>query len=616
LSSADHIESIETNMERAFQKAEKLGEVIGIVSRKTPSKLAQEYGVVVIEVDPATYYRVGTSLSVGDYLIAVDIRTLKAVGLKVVSVSRADIVSEVRSMPAITLEPDVEGLLTSAVLEAAPLLTEDSEPLGMPIEPQSPVVIPTNTDVLARVIGLPSQGLILGGLHTGSSSIAGGRIPMYLPRTEVFKHMMIIGTTGSGKTTFVKNLIYSIHTSWPETMVAVVDAAGDYTQIALPPPNCPEGHEIYVNSCRDLLERVPKWITVLVPIKRGESNLRGFAEKYVIDRVGRLAEVFHGLRPDVKAVVPGRDFGTVNSIIVKVKLGNVYEVVVEVVPISLSYQQLADHLEIFPLFSRQAKVYLRNILNYLESVEGAIINFTHLHRLFQKKFDALRRDLKLHKGTLENIERALNFIAGSEEVDVSIDRRVIGMPPADVLAENYRGPVILDLDYAFLRGAHFLIINMIAYEFMRSMYVWKKVGEGATKPVVLILDEAHRFFPSEGTLPEEVELLADFIARVARLGRARGLGLIFSTHSPRDVHKIVIQLANTKVVFRSRREYLELLDVPKEYYRIIELAPDRVALIESPTIRVGYALFRTSEPLLGHFDLGRVAAGADLKYQG
>ncbi|MCD6341155.1 MAG: ATP-binding protein [Desulfurococcales archaeon] len=282
-------------------------------------------------------------------------------------------------------------------------------------------------------------------------------------------------------------------------------------------------------------------------------------------------------------------------------------------PISLSFQQLADHLEIFPLFSRQAKVYLRNILNYLESAEGTIINFTHLYRLLQKKFDALRRDLKLHKGTLENIERALNFIAGSEEVDVSVDRRVIGMPPARVLAENYRGPMILDLDYAFLRGAHFLIINMIAYEFMRSMYVWKKVGGGATKPVVLILDEAHRFFPSEGTLPEEVELLADFIARVARLGRARGLGLVFSTHSPRDVHKIVIQLANTKVVFRSRKEYLELLDVPKEYYRIIELAPDRVALISTPTIRIGYALFRTPEPLLGHFDLGRVAAGASLK---
>ncbi len=613
MGNTDHIESIEINMKRAFEKARELGEIIGLVSRKTPSKLTQEFGAVIIEVDPATYYKIGTSLSVGDYLVAVDIRTLKAVGLKVVSVSRADIVSEVRSMPAITLEPDAEGLLTSAILEAAPLLTEDSEPLGMPIEPQSPVVIPNNAGVLTKVIGLPTQGLVLGALHTGSSSVAKGRIPMYLPKTEIFKHMMIIGTTGSGKTTFVKNLIYSIHTSWPETMVAVVDAAGDYTQIALPPPNCPEGHEIHVNSCEDLLEKLPKWITVLVPIKRGDSNLKGFAERYVSDRVGKLAEVFHGIRPEIKAEVPGRDFETVNSIIVKLRLGSEYGVVVEVVPISLSYQQLADHLEIFPLFSRQAKVYLRNILNYLESVEGTIINFTHLYRLLQKKFDALRRDLKLHKGTLENIERALNFIAGSDEVDVSVDRRVIGMPSARVLAENYRGPIILDLDYAFLRGAHFLIINMIAYEFMRSMYVWKKIGEGATKPVVLILDEAHRFFPSEGTLPEEVELLADFIARVARLGRARGLGLIFSTHSPRDVHKIVIQLANTKVVFRSRKEYLELLDVPKEYYRVIELAPDRVALISTPTIRIGYALFRTPEPLLGHFDLGRVAAGASLR---
>ncbi len=215
------------------------------------------------------------------------------------------------------------------------------------------------------------------------------------------------------------------------------------------------------------------------------------------------------------------------------------------------------------------------------------------------------RALKIHKGTLENIERALNFIASSEEVDVIVGRMSIGMPSIDSLMSKYRGPIVLDLDYAAVRGAHFIVLNLIAYEFLRSLYVWKKTL-GYSKPVLVVLDEAHRFFPSEGTSAEEVELLADFISRIARLGRSKGLGLIFSTHSPKDVHKIVIQLTNTKIVFRSEREYLEFLDIPREFIPILELAQDRVGLIRSSAIRSGYALFKTSEPLLGHYDVGRL----------
>jgi Predicted ATPase len=161
----------------------------------------------------------------------------------------------------------------------------------------------------------------------------------------------------------------------------------------------------------------------------------------------------------------------------------------------------------------------------------------------------------------------------------------------------------LDLEYAVSQGVHFLMANLIAYEVLRSLHEWKRVGGPSTKPAIVVLDEAHRFFPSEGTSAEEVELLADFIARVARLGRSRGLGIVFSTHSPKDVHRIVIQLSNTKVVFRSEREYLEMLDIPQEFTRILELAPDRVALMKSHVIRSGHALFKTAEPLLGHFDI-------------
>jgi len=599
-------ELIASRIAEAKRKAMSIGRVVGVVSRKNPSKLSGELTTTVVEIDPATYYECGEMLGVGNYLVAVDLRTLKTVGLRIVGVLRADIASTLESLAPLGLGEDEEGLLTNALVEVTPLLNEDGAPVSTPLEPQSPVAVPKDPEVLLTVAGIPKEGITLGYLHTGSAPVAGGAVPMKLPRQEFFKHMLVIGTTGSGKTTLIKNLLYVIGRDWREAKVLVVDAAGDYAQTVLPPPSLPlDATPVIYSSVKEYKSNYPSWITVLLPVRREDRKLKQLALKYVMERIGRVSKAFYGKDLMISVEAPARDFGTVRSILVHCGLdGN--DFTVEVVPISLTYTQLRDHLEILPLFSRQAKVYLRNVIGYLEHKVGVITNFTYLYRSLQERFDEILKVMKLHRRTLENIERTLNFIASADEVDVRIEGNVIGIPPARLIMENYKGPVIIDLDYASLRGAHFLILNLIAYEILREIYAWKK-SAGATIPALMILDEAHRFFPSEGTSREEVEMLADFIARIARLGRSRGLGLVFSTHSPKDVHKIVIQLTNTKVILRSEREFLEMLDVPREYLRLMELAPDRVALIRTSVVRSGYALFRTSEPLLGHFDMGRLS---------
>ena len=594
---SDVIDVLSKNIELAYEKARRYGRLVGIVSRRVPSKISKGENRVFVEVRPDTYYELGSELSIGNYLVAIDIRTLRAVGLKIISINRFDVASDLQLPSAISLEPDPEGLLSNTIVEAIPLLSEGGEPFCTVIEPQSPVILPANAELITKLIGLPSDGIVIGCLHSGSSVVADGSVPLKLPKVEFFKHILIIGTTGSGKTTFVKNLMYSLMNSWEDLIIVVIDAAGDYTQIVLPPRDVPKNAKVFNYD----ITRYPKWITTLVPLRKGDYDLKEFAVRYVFDRLSRITELFYGEKPYVE-VSEVHTYSVTDSIVVNVRIGGI-NAFIEVIPISLSYSQLRDHLEIFPLFSRQAKVFLRNVLGYLESSVGGITNFTYLYRVLQEKFGELMKVLKIHRGTLENIERALNFIASSDEVDVTINRKSIGIPSINELVRRYRGPIILDLDYAASRGAHFIIMNLIAYEFLRSLYAWKKVH--GDRPVIVVLDEAHRFFPSEGTSAEEVELLADFISRIARLGRSKGLGLIFSTHSPKDVHKIVIQLTNTKIIFRSEREYLEYLDIPREYIPILELAPDRVGLLRSSAVRTGYAMFETPKPLLGHFDIGR-----------
>ncbi|MEM4757234.1 MAG: AAA family ATPase, partial [Desulfurococcaceae archaeon] len=100
-----------------------------------------------------------------------------------------------------------------------------------------------------------------------------------------------------------------------------------------------------------------------------------------------------------------------------------------------------------------------------------------------------------------------------------------------------------------------------------------------------------------------IENVSSMIDRIARLGRSRRLGLVFSTHSPKDVHDIILQLTNTKIVLRTDKTHLAQLDLPSEYRDFVTRAGDRVGVMKSHVLRLGYVTFKTPLPLIGHYDL-------------
>lgn len=589
----------------AYSKASELGVLVGYVSRRAFSSSSDSVSRVYVEVAPQVYYEHLHSFDVGNYLLAVDIRTSRVVGLRVASIRRSDVASDLQTPLSVSLGVSPEGLLAPIVVETAPLLDEDGLPCMSPVEPQSPVVIPRDPKLVSRVAGLPEEGVILGQLHTGATPVSGGDIPVALPLREFFKHVLVIGTTGSGKTTFVKNIMWFLSTHYPEVLTLAVDAAGDYAQVVLPPIRKPADSKVYFEDAEAVPRRLEK-ITVLLPVTRSVRDFTKLARSYVSERLTAVARAYHGVEPEVGVSITKTSEYMAAG--VQVSLGSWGEMGLTLVPVALSYSQVADHLDALPVFSRQAKIYLHHVVDFVEQEAGHVSNFTHLSAALAEKRKEIERALRIHRSTLDNIERAVGFIASSECVDVYLDGLRIRIPDTELASDAFQSPIVLDLDYAVSQGAHYLVANLIAYEVLRNLYEWKKTGGPTSRPTIVVLDEAHRFFPSEGTSAEEVELLADFISRIARLGRSRGMGIVFSTHSPKDVHKIVIQLANTKIIFRSEKEYLEMLDVPQEYLRVLELAPDRVALIKSHVVRSGYSVFKTSEPLLGHFDTATLMA--------
>jgi len=98
--------------------------------------------------------------------------------------------------------------------------------------------------------------------------------------------------------------------------------------------------------------------------------------------------------------------------------------------------------------------------------------------------------------------------------------------------------------------------------------------------MAILLDEAHLFFP-QARSEDEKALMERHLTRVTRLGRSRGISVIFATHMPEDLNNAIIQLTNTKMILRSDEFVLESLNVPSKERRFISLAGPGLIYVRS-----------------------------------
>ncbi len=69
--------------------------------------------------------------------------------------------------------------------------------------------------------------------------------------------------------------------------------------------------------------------------------------------------------------------------------------------------------------------------------------------------------------------------------------------------------------------------------------------------LLLVMDEAQKLFPQKGDLKQEyAERLGKFVGHIVHRGRRRRYGIILSTQYPADVSRDVVDLCDTKFLFR------------------------------------------------------------------
>ncbi|MEM1695113.1 MAG: ATP-binding protein [Desulfurococcaceae archaeon] len=675
MSSNDILKTLEDKSKAAFEIAASLGEIVGFVSRTSPSLINEEGGYVVFDVDPVVYFSNFQALAqAGSHLGVVDIKTLCLVSLKVISVERRDILAELDLPDMYTPLPynEVSGLLTKTRIKAKPLLafnikTGEVTAANYVIEPQSPVVILRDTRAIQSVLGLPSEGVFLGYVTVGDTPIFEGNAQLFLPLKAFYQHVLVVGTTGSGKTTLLKNMIASIIARYklgdPRVSLIVIDPNKDYVTMTLKPLWKVSGFtrdDEYVISEKIAIS-IPglSGLIVLLPITRTVVEeyvekaenwarvLKMLAEDYIKSILSPITRKFNWSYTISELEVVEEPVGDSTLRFVKaaveVNYGCCKDLVhYYVVPYALRYTDFKpkELVALNPYFTRQAKdallrltyalkqknAYIETIYDLYEALKEARFRIEEKSRPRGVVLDPNKeyvveviKDLAIHKSTLENMIRQIAAITDTGIFDVYVKGhgdKYLREPPIDYILEKhfekFNGyPIVVDLEFLQLHSQADpeKTISIVAFRILNKVFEWKLVQSRfkfETQPILIFIDEAHRFFPSKSGVEEYLEHVSGMIDRIARLGRSRKLGLVFSTHSPKDVHDIILQLTNTKIVLRTDKTHLSTLDLPAEYRDFITRASDRVGVLKSHVLRLGYVTFRTPLPLTGHYDLSAI----------
>ena len=674
MSSDSVVKVLEERLNDAIKLANKLGRIVGYVSRTSPSYIDEEGGYVVFDVDPVVYFENYDLIAqAGSLLGVVDIKTLNVISLKVVSVERRDVLAELDLPDMYFPIPHAEasGLLTKTRIKAKPLLAYDTKTgevrvANIVIEPQSPVVLLTDPEVIQRVLGLPTEGVFLGYSTVGDTPLFGGNAPLLLPLRAFYQHILVLGTTGSGKTTLLKNMIASMHSGYKligeRPSIVVFDPNKDYVTIPLEPPWLFTGgvSEDESRLAKKVLDQINKLdgVVIILPVTRSVVDeyidkyeswariLKAIAEDYIKGIINPIISRFGwgGEIAEIEVVQePGKP-APLRFVKAKVRINYGYttrDAYYYVIPYALRFRDFTpkELVALNPYFTRQAKDALQRILQAL-SAKGAMIET--IYDLYEAIKEArfrieervtkprgvvldpnreyvvqIIRDLAIHKSTLENMIRQIASIIDTGIFDVYTkgvgeDKYLYEPPIGEILDKHFQlfngYPIVVDLEFLQLHSMADpeKTISIVAFRILNKIFEWKLIESRyrmSSQPVLIFIDEAHRFFPSRGGVEEYIENVSAMIDRIARLGRARKLGLVFSTHSPRDVHDIILQLTNTKIVLRTDKSHLGVLDLPEEYREFITRASDRVGVIKSHVLRLGYSTFKAPLPLLGHYDL-------------
>ena len=419
--------------------------------------------------------------------------------------------------------------------------------------PNTPILPVTDRLEVQTGLNIPEEGIFLGHLSVGGELVKTHSEPetvAYYLRNDysmgdplVFRHMLVCGSTGTGKTFLSKNILCQFMTesnryrlrSSPDKAkknpcLVIMDPQDEYSQFFEDNETLTEDDKFRLESEKVTYGRVQSTKAFVAKVD-GQRYPGDKSRAEQIEFTIPFSLVKHN-----PWLIAAAGMSELQYIGLEVLLGDFFK-------------------------SNVPHTYL-NFINHIDN-EGTRSYYVDSGKLHESSYDGIVRRVKSHFYS-KVFDQAATPI--TDILDKIFKPGQISVFPTEYIsAPRIRDLIVLT------------IMNLIVDNKLST------TGTDAIKetPIILALDEAHRYLSKANG--EHSRLIISRFADAARQGRKEALGLFLITQDPQDIDDTVLKQVNTKLILNLNNDAaITSLKVPKEYERRIPYLKKGQMIIHSP----------------------------------
>lgn len=368
-------------------------------------------------------------------------------------------------------------------------------------------------------------------------------MPVNLPasRKDVFpRHLAVLGTTGGGKSTTVSGLIGKLAES--DVAVVLFDTEGEYTQMVEQTDDETMLKEL---ARRGLKPKGVENVTLYHLVGRETANpnfanRKEFSLKFSSFSPYAVKEIL-GLN-DAQEERFQKAYELTRSLLMKPKI------------FPRNEEERAQLMELDEMERGFPGMRLQHIYDVARMCADVVDKEQNPTYLGAKEFEENRKDVEQTIKTLKSTHApSWRIVQGSlgRLLRLKIFDNKNAAPP-DYDAMTKPGSVtIIDLSDTDSPQVNNLVISEILRRLLLKQdenYNSRLEGEPIKNRVAVVIEEAHEFLSSERV--RQMPVLFQQVARIARRGRKRWLGLIFVTQLPQHLPNEVLGLVNNFILHK------------------------------------------------------------------
>ncbi|KKG35583.1 ATPase [Methanosarcina mazei] len=419
--------------------------------------------------------------------------------------------------------------------------------------PNTPILPVTDRLEVQTGLNIPEEGVFLGHLSVGGELVKTHSEPetvAYYLRNDysmgdplIFRHMLICGSTGTGKTFLSKNILRQFMTesnryrlrnasdkARKNPCLVIMDPQDEYSQIF-------EDNETLTDDDRFRFESENVACGRVQSTKAFVAKVDG--QKYPGDK--SRAE-------QIEFTIPFSFVEHNSWLIAAAGMSELQFIGLDVL--------LGD------FFKSSGPHTYQNFISHIEN-EGTRSYYVDSNRI--------------HESSYDGIVRRVNSRFFSKVFDRD------ATPISDIVDKIFKpGQIsVFPTEYISSPRIRDLIVLTIMSLIVDNKLNTTGIDSIKETPIILALDEAHRYLSKANG--EHARLIISRFADAARQGRKEALGLFLITQDPQDIDDTVIKQINTKLILNLNNDAaISSLKVPKEYERRIPYLKKGQMIVHSP----------------------------------